>query len=184
MKLYEFTVRVFLESPCGGCDEYTAGNGTICLNDEQVRQLVAIVRESGGETNAERLGLQEKYPSVYSFLDRAFRKAASEASHCHCLIYCFKNGRLEEPDDLMGALEEAGLFKYEPDPSDINGNDEDAKGDAFRAWLDTYFDSLDEEEKAEFVETYYEGVDGEPGGYDYIIEIPQEIAEMARAEEA
>lgn len=184
MKLYEFNVRVFLASPYSGCNEYTAVNGTIYLDDEQVRQLVAIVRENGGETNAEKLGLQEKHPSVYSFLDRAFRKAASEASHRHWLIYSFKNGFLIEPDDLMETLKDAGLFRYEPNISGINENNGDTKGDTFRAWLGTYFDSLDEDERAEFIETYYEGVDGEPGGYDYIIEIPQEIAKIALAEGA
>lgn len=184
MKEFRFSVEVCLGYHCSGRGEYATGDGTVRLGDEQVSQLVALIRESGGETDIEELGLQERLPSVYEELESSYREAASEACYRHWLIYGFENGYLEEPDGLMETLEEAGLFKYEPSPSDNDGedgDDEDAKSDAFYEWLGSYFDSLSEDEQVKFIETYYDDLEdtNDIGVYDYTIEIPQEIVDQA-----
>ena len=184
MKDFDFCVEVCLGYHCNGCGEYAYGDGTVRLGDEQVDRLVAIIRENSGETDVEALGLAEKCPDIYEALDNAYWAAAEEACHRHWVIYGFENGFLEEPDDLMESLEEAGLFLYEPELCESDEEeevDEDAKADAFAEWLDEYVDSLSESEKVSFIETYYGGLedDGDAAMGDYVIEIPDEIIKMA-----
>lgn len=184
MKEFTFSVEVCLGYHCSGRGEYATGDGTVTLEDEQVRQLVTLIRENGGETDIEKLGLQEKLPTVYEELVSAYREAAGEACYRHWLIYGFENGFLEEPDGLMETLEEAGLFKYEPalsESDEEDGDDEDAKRDAFNEWLGSYFDSLSEDEQVKFIETYYDDLEdtNDIGIYDYTVEIPREIVDMA-----
>ena len=184
MKEFKITVEVCLGYHCSGRGEYATGDGSVMLKDEQVRQLVSLIRENGGETDIEKPGLTEKFPSLYEDLVSAYREAAGEACYRHWLIYGFENGFLEEPDGLMEALEEAGLFKYEPASSgdeDEKEDDEDAKNDVFNEWLGSYFDSLSEDEQVKFVETYYDDLEdtNDIGVYDFTVEIPREIVDMA-----
>ena len=175
MKEFKISVEVCLGYHCSGRGEYATGDGSVMLKDEQVRQLVSLIRENGGETGGDGEGDPEGFQD---------REAAGEACYRHWLIYGFENGFLEEPDGLMETLEEAGLFKYKPASSgdeEEKEDDEDAKNDAFNEWLGSYFDSLSEDEQVKFVETYYDDLEdtNDIGVYDYTVEIPREIVDMA-----
>lgn len=183
MKCFSFDVEICLGYHCCGCGEYITCEGTALFEDEDVDRLVSLIRENGGETDIEKLGLKEKYPSIYEDLEDAYEDAVSIATYRYWLINGFECGYYDEPDDLMSSLEEAGLFQYGPEPADLEGLDEDeveeAKEDAFHEWLETYVGSLNEDEKVSFLETYYGDMvsDGDSG--DYTIEIPKEIIDLA-----
>ena len=97
----------------------------------------------------------------------------------------------------MDALEEEGLFKFQPDLDAIRehlGLDEDdeipdddleeAKERAFEEWKDEYFDSLSEDDQISFIESYYcVDVDNSTDDYEITLEIPQEIVELATKED-
>ena len=184
MKEFGFSVEICLGYHCCGCGEYITGEGVLQLEDEQVNRLVTLIRENNGETDMEALGLEAKCPDVYEALEEAYSDAVGVASYRYWLINGFVCGYYEEPDNLMPSLEAAGLFHYEPDPADLEGLDEDeikwAKEDAFHEWLDSYFDSLSEDDQVLFLEKYYEDVvtDAGPGCYSYELEIPRGIIDL------
>ena len=184
MKEFHFGVEICLGYHCCGCGEYIAGEGTVSLEDEQIDRLVALIKENGGETDIEQLNLESRCPDIYEALEEAYSDAVSAASYRYWLINGFVCGYYEEPDDLMSSLEEAGLFHYDPAPADLEELDEDnlkwSKEDAFHEWLDTYFNSLSEDDQVLFLEKYYEDVvtDADPGCYIYDIEIPQGIIDL------
>lgn len=183
MKKFDFSVEVCLGFHCSGQGEYAVGNGTVELEDTQVNRLVSLIRESGGETDVEKLSLEERFPDVYEALDGACWEAASEACHRHWVLNGYYCGYFEEKDGLMESLEEAGVFKYSPESPMEDGEevDEDAKEEAFREWFDGWFDSLSEDEQVSFIEDNYDGLedDGDPGMYDYDVVIPQGIIDLA-----
>ena len=189
MKEFDFSVEVCLGYHCYGGGEYTEGEGSIQLEDEQVDRLVSLIRSSGGVTDIDELDLEHKCPDIYEALEEAAGKAAREASYRHWLIQGYEGGYFEEPDGLMEALEAAGLFKYEPQESEDGDeefydeeDEEDAKDEAFCEWLDTYFESLTEKEQAEFIETYYpnEALDCGSDFYEMSFGIPQGIIDLAK----
>ena len=57
------------------------------------------------------------------------------------------------------------------------------KDDAFDEWLSNYYESLDEDGKVKFIETYYGDVmdQGSPGDFDYAVELPQAIVDLANS---
>jgi hypothetical protein len=184
MKEIGFSVEICLGYHCCGCGEYITGEGVLRLEDEQVDRLVTLIRENNGETDMETLGLEAKCPDIYEALEEAYSDAVRVASYRYWLINGFVCGYYEEPDNLMPSLEEAGLFHYDPDPADLEGLEEDeinwAKEDAFHEWLDSYFDSLSEDDQVLFLEKYYEDVvtDADPGCYSYEMEIPRGIIDL------
>lgn len=184
MKEYSFSFEIFLGYHCCGRGEYVSGEGYVILEDEQVDRLVSLVRANGGETDIEKLGLATKCPDIYEALEDAYMEAVGKATYRYWLIKGFEEGYYEEPEGMMKSLEEDGLFQYEPDHTNLEAVDEELeaeKEDAFYDWLKTYFDSLDEDGQVSFIETWYGEVlslDG-PGDYDYTVEIPQEIINLA-----
>ena len=187
MKDFPFSVEVLLGYHCCGRGEYAEGFGTVSLEDEQVDQLVALIRESGLKTDIDELGVKEKLPEVYDALDCAYSDAAEEAFYSHTIIAGYYNGDFDEPEELMQNVEMDGLFKFEteeefPDEASY----QDAKDEAFLEWKDAYLDSLDDDKKMAFILKYYPSAsegDGD-GLYDYEVEIPQGIIALARGEGA
>ncbi len=183
MQEFEFSVEIFLGRHCCGREEYVTAEGSLTLDDDQVDQLVALIKENNGETDIEALDLETKYPEIYEALEDAYIDEASEACYRHWVIEGYENGYLDEPDNLMETLEQAGLFKYEIDPDDFDMDEdelEEEKEEAFNEWLNDYLNALDEDELISFLETYYDlEFDGTAGDYDYTVEIPQEIADLA-----
>jgi len=173
MKEFDFSFEIFLGRHCCGIEEYATAEGSITLDDDQVDRLVALIKDNNGETDIEVLDLETKYPEIYETLEDAYTEAANEACYRHWVIEGYENGYLDEPDNLMETLEDAGLFKYE----DL----EDEKEEAFNEWMNDYLDALDEDELISFLETYYNlEYEGYAGDYDYTVEIPQEIDDLAK----
>lgn len=174
MKDFDFSFEVFLGRHCCGIEEYVTAEGSITLDDDQVDRLVALIKDNNGETDIESLDLETKYPEIYEALEDAYTEAANEACYRHWVIEGYENGYLDEPDNLMETLEEAGLFKYEDDL-------EEEKEEAFNEWLNDYLDALDEDGLVSFLETYYDlEYEGNAGNFDYTVEIPKEIANLAK----
>ena len=72
MKKFDFTIEICLGYHCNGVGEYAEGEGCVSLEDNQVEQLVALIKENGGETDVEKLGLKEKCPEIYQLQALAY----------------------------------------------------------------------------------------------------------------
>lgn len=184
MKEFDFCFEIFLGYHCCGRGESVSGEGSVKLEDEQVDRLVTLIREKGGETDIDELGLNAECPDIYEALADAYFEAVGRATYRYWLIKGFEDGYYDEPEGMLGALEEAGLFHFELDPDLLDEPDEDIfeeeKEEAFYDWLESYFSSLSEDDQVSFIETWYGDVvdlDG-PGDYDYTIEIPQGIIDL------
>ena len=173
--------------------EVTAeGEGTVELTDEEVQQLIDLIRENGGETDVEKLELEEKYPEIYSKLDEAYREVARHAEYIHWVNEGYDNGWYDlSVDESSERCEEFGFhFEYNPDDfCDEDGEiDEDAleeaKSDALDEWVDEYRGQLNDYEAALFLAEVF---DLEPNDavfdYEYSVDIPQEIINMANADQ-
>ena len=98
MKKFDFTIEICLGFQCNGSGEYVEGKGSVRLEDSQVEQLVSLIKENGGETDVEKLGLKEKNPEIYAALDSASFDAASYANYKHWLIEGHLCGYFEVPE--------------------------------------------------------------------------------------
>ena len=98
MKRFNFTIEICLGYRCNSVGEYAEGEGIVSLEDNQVEQLVALIKENGGETDVEKLGLKEKFPEIYQALDYASYDAASYANYKHWLIEGHLCGYFEIPE--------------------------------------------------------------------------------------
>lgn len=172
-------------SHCGGV--YAEGSGEIELTDEEIQSLVNLIRENGGCTDVEELGLREALPEIYGKLDRAYHDAAYDAEYRHWIIEGYENGYYETPDDLVErCTEELGFASQlkEEDFTDEDGEiDEDdfeyAKEEEFNQWLTDHYNSLSEDEAISFIEKYI-GLEVDMStGVDYVVEIPSEIIALA-----
>lgn len=170
--------------------EVTAeGEGTVALTDEEVQQLIDLIRENGGETDVEKLNLEEKYPVIYSKLDDAFREVARHAEYIHWVNEGYDNGWYDlSIDEISERCEELG-YHFEYDPDDFCDEDgeldedalEEAKSEALDEWVDEYRSNLNDYDAALFLAEVF---DLEPNDavfdFEYSVEIPQEIIDMAK----
>ena len=165
------------------------GEGTVELTDEEVQQLIDLIRENGGETDVDKLNLQEKYPEIYETLDEAYRETAMEAEYNHWVIEGYENGWYEtELDEMVKKCEEKYGFHFEYDPKDYlnkEGTDiyedrlYDDLQDAFYEWVDNYRGPLDEQEDAAFLSDVF-CLEPEVDDVDYDVKIPPAIIKMAK----
>lgn len=179
------------------------GEGTVELTDEEVQQLIDLIRENGGETNVEKLNLEEKYPEIYEMLDEAYHDAASSAAFREWTIEGYECSYFDEPDDFKKAVLAAGLFEYKFEPAaelieqyrEDHGLDEDDEIDqdeleeyledegldTFYDCVSKYYNSLDEDGRLDFIERFYAEAleDWDSSGVDYVVKIPPAIIKMA-----
>lgn len=185
--------------------EVTAeGEGTVELTDEEVQQLIDLIRENGGETNVERLNLEEKYPEIYEMLDEAYHDAASSAAFREWAIEGYECSYFDEPDDFKKAVLAAGFleYKFEPtaemieqyredygldeddeiDQDELEEYLEDEGLDTFYDCVSKYYNSLDEDGRLDFIERFYAEAleDWDSSGVDYVVKIPPAIIKMAK----
>ncbi len=159
--------------------------GAVELTDEEVQQLVELIRENDGETDIEELELADKYPEIYEKLDDAYLELAYQAAYRTRLVQRYRDGDFEVPYNLMEWLDAEQLFRFEIDPKEGPVTAEalqDLKRKAFDKWLNEYTAGLDVDQLFDFLNHYYDtdliDMDNfEPE--DYLIEIPEEIVEMA-----
>ncbi len=170
--------------------EVTAeGEGTVELTDEEVQQLIDLIRENGGETNVEKLHLEEKYPEIYEMLDEAYRETARQAEYNHWVIEGYENGWYEtELEEMVKKCEEKYGFHFEYDPKDYMDEegtevDEDLLyddlQDAFYEWVSKYRGPLDEQEDADFLSDVF-CLEPNVDDVDYDVQIPPAIIKMAK----
>lgn len=166
------------------------GSGEVELTDEEVRQLIGLIRENNGETDVEKLGLKEKYPDLYEKLDDAYRYVAIDALWRFHVIDGYENGDYEEPDDAIEIAEREYGFKFEYDENDFipegeTEMDEDefneARSEAFYDWVDEYRKTLNEKDEAMFLQTIFQ-MELYVDNYDYDLVIPEEIIKLAKEE--
>jgi len=194
MAKFSIATEICLGYHCCGSGEYSDGGGSVELTDEQVNNLVELIRENDGETDIDTLELEEKFPDIYEALDDAYREMTRAAEYRYWLLNGYDNGYYDEPEGFVEGFEKEGLFKFEPDlaalreelgleeDEEIEEDDlDDAKREAFDEWLEGYVESMTEDEKVSFIETHYDSdvVDMDGDGCDYTIEIPPEIVDLA-----
>ena len=169
------------------------GEGTVNLTDEEVQQLINLIRENSGETDVEKLELEDKYPAIFEKLDDAYHEIAHSAAYHHFVIEVFENGDYDlSIDEIIENCEKYG-FEFEYDPKDFLYDDEEdeidedaleeAKSDALYEWVDKYRSHLNDFDDALFlaevfhIDVYLDAID-----IVYSVEIPPEIIEMAKSE--
>ena len=181
-----------------------SGEDSVHLTDEEVQQLIDLIRENGGETNVEKLNLEERYPEIYERLDEVYHDAASSAAFREWVIEGYECSYFDEPDDFRKAVLEAGLFEYNFEPTaelieqyrEDYGLDEDDEIDQeeleeyleeegldpFYDCVSKYYNSLDEDRRVAFIKRFYAEAleDWDSSGIDYDVKIPPAIIKMAK----
>ena len=150
MKRYDFTIEICLGLHCNGVGEYVEGKGSVALEDDQVERLVSLIKENGGETDVEKLGLKEKCPEIFKALDYASYDAACDANYKHWLIEGHLCGYFEIPEGQRRRT-----------IKNFNKLSEDEKVASIEA---LYGDVMEQ---------------GSPGDFDYTPVIPQGIIDLA-----
>ena len=151
VKRFDFTIKICLGLHCNGVGEYAEGKGSVELADDQVEQLVALIKENGGETDVEKLGLKEKCPDIFKALEYASYDAASYANYKHWLIEGHLCGYFEIPEGQR------------------------------RRTIRNFNKLSDDEKVASIEALYGDVMEqGSPGDFDYIPVIPQGILDLAK----
>ena len=151
MKRFDFTIEICLGLHCNGVGEYAEGKGSVALEDDQVEQLVALIKENGGVTDVKKLGLKEKCPEIFKALDYASYDAASYANYKHWLI----EGHL------------CGYFEI------LEGQR--------RRTIKNFNKLSDDEKVASIEALYGDVMEqGSPGDFEYTPVIPQKIIDLAK----
>ena len=169
--------------------EATAGEGTVELTNEEVQQLIDLIRENGGETDVEKLNLEEKYPEIYKILDEAFREVAANAEYDYWVRAGYENGWYEaEAEEIIETCESKYGFHFEYKPEDffIEGGTEveenaviDAKMEALLDdWIDDYCSEHPDKEIAFLSDVFH--LEPNVDDVDYNVEIPPAIIKMAK----
>ena len=187
----------------GHCGDVTAdGEGFVILSDEDVKQLVALIRENDGETDVEALDLQNKLPEIYELLDNACYDSADKASYKHILIEGFEDMDLSLNEETIDELEDEIDFYFNVDPDDYRDKDGNLDPDYFdedgdeipEAFEDdrrtqlinriyNYAEGLDTDKLVEFIENYYDLMDVNfDFNGDYSVTIPEDIIKKAKSE--
>lgn len=174
-------------------DVMASGEGEIELTDEEVRLLVNLIKENGGETDVEELDLENKYPDIYEKLEEACEELASKVAWAHWVIEGYENSYYDyDIDEVMDNCESYGFrfdpeehreeWGYEPDEDMDEDIIADARQDAFDKWLTDYRRKLSDIEDAEFLNEAF-GIQPEDYDYSYDVVIPEEIIKMATVED-
>lgn len=169
--------------------EYYSGESVLELTDEQVEQLVDLIKANGGETDIEALNLEEEYPDIYEAFHEAFvEPIACDGSTQWAIdgyLYDYFDGPSDE--EIVKTIEAEGLFSFKFEYNEEDYLDEDGELDEERlmedkcvAWRE-HFDELSVDDQFAFMERFFKDKI-----YDYDTEeltgdqyIPDEIIAMA-----
>ena len=201
MQSYRFQIEVSYSDKYYDYKEQALGD--VELSEEEVQQLIELIRHNNGETDVDELDLKSVLPDVYDKLDDACQEVAFRTAYHAAILDSYDEGYLDDEvdaDELIAALKEDGLFDCKYDLDEIC-RDLDSKGraehtitlkeldeytdSAFRAWLEDYLNSLDREGKIDFIMNYYgeDAIDNciarDMVEYGYDIVIPETIVKMA-----
>ena len=173
--------------------EYYSGESVLELTDEQVKQLVDLIKVNGGETDVDALNLKEEYPAIYSAFREAFIEPVAFDGSVQWAIdgYLYYDlGEISGPstEEVIKVIEAEGLFSFKFEYDEGDYLDEDGELDEERlmedkceAWRE-HFEELSIEDQFAFLERFYE-----KEIYDYDTQeltgnmyIPDEIIELAK----
>ena len=172
------------------------GNGEVEFTDEEVQQLVDLIRENGGETDVDKLHLEECLPDIYDYLDETYRDLAWRTVYNHWVVEGYENGYYEDTEDAIEKAEAEYGFVFEFDEAAYrseNEYDEDeeidedeledaaseARENAFFEWVEARRSTLEPDQEASFLSDLF-GLEPEiVDGVEYTVEIPEEIVKMA-----
>ena len=187
MAKFDIEVEICLGfSHCGVV--YNDGCGEVELSDNEVEQLVTLMKEKG-TSDIEELELEEKLPEIYGKLDEAYKAIAYKAEEEHWLDEGYYHNECHnyEEADMIDYLIEQGAWNFEYDEDEFK--DEDGEIDDEALWeaqseylheeaLDNYLAGLHGEERYDFLRNKV-GIDVDVFGCDYEIAIPSEIIALA-----
>ena len=181
---FEFDLNFGMSHPGEMCD---TAKGKVELSDQEVDTLVKLIKEKG-TADVEELELETLYPDIYENLSDAYYEAASNCAEMFWLWEGYYNGYFDyDTKEVMEYCKKELGFKYEEEiPEDADGEDddyydEDAEYDAFYEWKDNYVHNVlktDDEVRNFFYNVLHANLDLDCG-YDYEIEIPEEIVRKA-----
>ena len=198
MPIYNITTENSLGFSHSG-EVMACGKGSVELTDEEVRQLIELIREHDGSDDVEVLGLEGRYPDLYKKLDDASREIAYDAEYEHWILEGYYNEYYDvDLDEVMDMCAREYDFHFECNPKDFvdevervskeYGNQiewtvEDAahaaKIKAFYEWVADRFDKLDRKAGVHFLaETFQLAPD--LSDFHYSVVIPEDIVGMAR----
>lgn len=198
-KKYPISTTAFLGFAYSG-DVTEDGEGFVILSDEEVKQLVALIRENDGETDVEALDLKNKLPEIYKLLKKACYDAAWKAAYYHEVIEAYEEGDYEVTEEVLENWEiECGFEYYEDEDDEEDKDDEEEDSDTdyyygeepespraqqFRDWLDSAVEGMNRLEKAQFLSKTLDNdlVDTDGISPDYTVTIPKEIIDIAKSE--
>lgn len=164
------------------------GSGEVELADEDIKKLINLIRENGGETDVEKLQLLEKYPDIFNTLDDAYYELASQTAYIHWVNAGYDNGWYELSDEEIAENCEVFGFKFEYDLDEYQDEDgnldedalEEAKSEALYKWIKEHRSHLDDYDDALFLaEVFHLEPDDYNYDLEYFVKIPDEIIAMA-----
>lgn len=168
-------------------DEYYSGESVLELTDEQLKILVDLIKENDGETDIEKLELEEKYPEIYEAFHDAFLQPVAFDGSVQWAVDVYMDGYFDGPSDeeIIAVMESEGIFSFEYEEDDYL--DEEGELDEERliedkceAWR-AFFEELSYEKKYELLDRFF---GDQIYKYDTLeltgnMYIPGEIIEMA-----
>lgn len=193
MPKFDIDVEICLGfSHCGG--EYNDGYGEVELTDDEVDQLVKLMKEKDS-SDIEEIDLKEALPEIYKKLDEAYSALAYKAEEEHWLEEGYYHDECHnyENADMIAYLKEKDAWNFEYDEEefkDENGKlDEEALYDEecyylHQEALDDYLAGLHGEERYDFLRNKV-GIDVDMSFAvaEYEISIPAEIISLAFPED-
>ena len=173
----------------------TDGIGTVELTDEEVRCLVSLIKENSGETDVEKIGLQDRYPELYETLEEACRELGYHEAYVSWVIAGYEGHMADyDIDEAIATAEKNYGFHFdfdeaayrkenelEPEDEIDDWEIEEVRNEAFYDWVDKYRKPLDEDADADFLDNVF-NLCPEVDTYDYEVVIPDAIIEMAKKE--
>lgn len=169
------TYNIYYEHPLSGNaeDDTIEGEGFLELSDDEVSQIVALLKKHEGKQDDALADMQSLMPSVYTRMDDAFRSIALDAEERFWLYRFF--------DDHQYDVSMTELLAYCQDNCGFaaDSSDEQAVMDLFASWLDKFAHALPYDDFRIFAhQQLHLGVDLSNVQYD--IEIPVEVVIMAQ----
>lgn len=174
------------------CGEVIAeGEGEVELTDEEVQQLIDLIRENDGETDVEELELEDVYPEIYETLDDACRHAAYEAEYHHWIVEGYENqyydistseaiDKCKEYYGFVFEFDKEKFLEENPDYEEDEIDDDviaEAEEEAFDQWVEEYRSTLNDHDEALFLAEVFE-LDPNIQDVDYEVVIPEGIVAM------
>lgn len=187
MPIFDIELEICLGySHSGGV--YNVGFGDVELSDNEVEQLVNLIKEKG-YSDIRKLKLNKVFPEIYKKLDDAYQAVAYKAEEEHWLEEGYNRYECHnyEDADMIAYLKEKDAWDFEYNEEeyiDETGKiNEEVLFDAeceylHEEGLDRYLSSLDGEERYDFIRKKV-GIDVDVFGCDYEIAIPSEIIALA-----